>query len=64
VAVWLTNTSKARHAVFYSTELLSGMKRTEFVHSEKPASEGLPFLGISIAIRSLQLTQCLVRNDD
>ena len=36
---------------------LSYVKPTEFAHSEKPASKGLPFLGISLAIRSLRANQ-------
>jgi putative ABC transport system permease protein len=33
------------------------MKPTEFAHSEKPASKGLPFLGISLGIRALWANQ-------
>src|SRR5262249_20216873 len=33
------------------------MKPTEFAHSEKPASKGLPYLGISLAIRALRTNQ-------
>ena len=33
------------------------MKPTEFAHTKKPASKGLPFLGISLAIRALRANQ-------
>jgi putative ABC transport system permease protein len=49
--------AESARTVSYSTDLRSGMKPTEFVHSEKPTSAGLPFLGISLAIRALHVNR-------
>lgn len=46
--------AESARVVSYSTELLSGMKPTEFGQSGKPASKGLPYLGFSLAIGSLR----------